>query len=426
MKTSPKGFISPLLLALIALLVLGGGAYVYIQNKQGNQSDTSSTALPVIYSISPTRIVPWNPEKGSGTKFTVAGKNFDYVYPSSCDPMYSCETSECLQQECLQKNHVFFKITDNNGHTLIQEDYPSLGPGDFSITETMPSLAWNGTNAWEPVLPGQYSFSVSVDGRGTSNSVPITITNANEAVAPVTNTPPAQPDPFQNLSKEQQQELTLARAKARDAHIQSNLSTIQSQARINYSDVGKTYTDFCSDPFVVNALSNIRTATGITPTTCNSSANAFAASSPLATDSTKFWCVDSTGFRGKIATSLGTSTVCSKNVSALAPIISSIATSTDHDLVNIVISGSNFINWSTVEYLNNGKLIDSFCGYPGSNGTLTHSWGQPEGGWSFYSDINQLRVVNADCRTANPKSDLSNYPSATVDINMIRNLPTLK
>ncbi len=38
MKTLHKGFIAPLLLALIALLLIGGGAYVYVHNKQANQS----------------------------------------------------------------------------------------------------------------------------------------------------------------------------------------------------------------------------------------------------------------------------------------------------------------------------------------------------------------------------------------------------
>ena len=33
-----KGFIAPLLIIIIALLVLGGGAYVYTQNKQANVS----------------------------------------------------------------------------------------------------------------------------------------------------------------------------------------------------------------------------------------------------------------------------------------------------------------------------------------------------------------------------------------------------
>ncbi len=36
--SSPKGFIAPLLLALIALLLIGGGAYVYVHNKQASQS----------------------------------------------------------------------------------------------------------------------------------------------------------------------------------------------------------------------------------------------------------------------------------------------------------------------------------------------------------------------------------------------------
>lgn len=38
MSNLQRGFIAPLLLALIALLILGGGAYVYMQNKQVSQS----------------------------------------------------------------------------------------------------------------------------------------------------------------------------------------------------------------------------------------------------------------------------------------------------------------------------------------------------------------------------------------------------
>ena len=42
MKTSQKGFISPLLLALIAILLVGGGVYVYVQKKQTSQQATVS------------------------------------------------------------------------------------------------------------------------------------------------------------------------------------------------------------------------------------------------------------------------------------------------------------------------------------------------------------------------------------------------
>ena len=38
MKNSQKGFIAPLLLVLIAVLLIGGGAYVYTRNKSNNQS----------------------------------------------------------------------------------------------------------------------------------------------------------------------------------------------------------------------------------------------------------------------------------------------------------------------------------------------------------------------------------------------------
>ena len=109
-----------------------------------------------------------------------------------------------------------------------------------------------------------------------------------------------------------------------------------------------------------------------------------------------------------------------------APIINSITSSTDHDLVNVVISGNNLVDFSIVQYLSNGKLIDSFCGYLVQNGTLVHSWGQPEGGWTYYSAVDQMRIVNADCRTADIKSGLSGYPSATVNIRMVGNFPTLK
>lgn len=44
MTTSQKGFATPLLLALVALLILGGGAYAYMQNKQVNQPVVAQTS----------------------------------------------------------------------------------------------------------------------------------------------------------------------------------------------------------------------------------------------------------------------------------------------------------------------------------------------------------------------------------------------
>lgn len=51
MKTSHKGFISPLLLALIALFLIGGGAYTYMQKKQVNQSAVVTTTTQATSTI---------------------------------------------------------------------------------------------------------------------------------------------------------------------------------------------------------------------------------------------------------------------------------------------------------------------------------------------------------------------------------------
>ena len=46
-----KGFITPLLLALIALLLIGGGVYVYIQNKQVNSNDSNVSFQNMSFNI---------------------------------------------------------------------------------------------------------------------------------------------------------------------------------------------------------------------------------------------------------------------------------------------------------------------------------------------------------------------------------------
>lgn len=53
-----KGFISPLVLALIAVLLIGGGAYVYVQNKQANEpiATTSTAQTSKNTSATPSRL----------------------------------------------------------------------------------------------------------------------------------------------------------------------------------------------------------------------------------------------------------------------------------------------------------------------------------------------------------------------------------
>ena len=89
--------------------------------------------------------------------------------------------------------------------------------------------------------------------------------------------------------------LNTARSKGNDAAIQSDLSTVQTQAEIFYG-VGNTYTGVCSDTIVARAITAAESANGTGGTvTCTASATAYAVSSTLVADTTKYWCVDSTG-----------------------------------------------------------------------------------------------------------------------------------
>ena len=119
--------------------------------------------------------------------------------------------------------------------------------------------------------------------------------------------------------------LNTARNKGNDAAIQSNLSTVQTQAEIYYGDNSNAYgtnaadESSCSatdnmfaDTTIGNAITQLDNANGASSPVCNVAAKgtAYAASSPLSTDNTKFWCVDSTGFSGQTSTALGTATAC--------------------------------------------------------------------------------------------------------------------
>ncbi len=116
--------------------------------------------------------------------------------------------------------------------------------------------------------------------------------------------------------------LNTARSKGNDAAIQSDLSTIQTEAEIYYGGLGNnsygisasTCTTagsmFVVDTVIANAISGADSANGAAAAmVCNSTATAYAVSSPL-TSTTGYWCVDSTGVAGKRATALGTATAC--------------------------------------------------------------------------------------------------------------------
>ena len=124
--------------------------------------------------------------------------------------------------------------------------------------------------------------------------------------------------------------LNTARSKGNDAAIQSNLSTIQTQAEMDYASnsyysnansygSNGSATTACNaastifaDPTIANAASQADIENGAGSVTCNVAAggSAYAVSVQMATDNTTYWCVDSTGFSGQKSSPLGANTQC--------------------------------------------------------------------------------------------------------------------
>lgn len=115
--------------------------------------------------------------------------------------------------------------------------------------------------------------------------------------------------------------LNTARSKGNDAAIQSDLSTVQIQAEIYYGGTGNntygTAGTSCStasslfvDSTIARAITAAESANGSSSVVCNNSTSAYAISSPLSSNSSLYWCVDSTGFSGQRSTALGTATAC--------------------------------------------------------------------------------------------------------------------
>ena len=112
--------------------------------------------------------------------------------------------------------------------------------------------------------------------------------------------------------------LNTARSKGNDAAVQSDLSTIQTQAEIFYGGTGaNTYgtagaTNGCSELgslFVVDtpikkAIDAANVGNGGGTVTCNNAATAYAVQAQLLADDTKYWCVDSTGNAKQVGTAM--------------------------------------------------------------------------------------------------------------------------
>ncbi len=115
--------------------------------------------------------------------------------------------------------------------------------------------------------------------------------------------------------------LNTARSRGNDAAIQSNLSTVRVQAEIYYSGTGvNTYGTtqtvctagmFSADTTIARAITATEAANGAGNMVCNSTATAYAISSPLSSVSTNSWCIDSSSQGKQITGALGSGvTLC--------------------------------------------------------------------------------------------------------------------
>jgi prepilin-type N-terminal cleavage/methylation domain-containing protein len=108
--------------------------------------------------------------------------------------------------------------------------------------------------------------------------------------------------------------LNTARSKGSDAAIQSDLSSVQTQAEITYS-TNNSYAAVCTD--AAKAIAGAESANGAGTVVCNpGDGTAYAVESDLlsgikvGSNTNMFWCVDSTGNAKSEAAALGTRTSC--------------------------------------------------------------------------------------------------------------------
>ena len=106
--------------------------------------------------------------------------------------------------------------------------------------------------------------------------------------------------------------LNTARSRANDASVKSNFATVATQAELYYDTNSNSYgtaattcsSAVFSDTSITNAITAAETANGTTNTiTCRNSTSAYliASTLPGTSASPNVWCVDSTGYKGAIA-----------------------------------------------------------------------------------------------------------------------------
>lgn len=287
MKNNQKGFIVPFLLIIITLVFAGGGLYMYEQSKP------SAVGSPTI------QLAPTTQDQNQ-----LAQQQLDLVRLKTRDAVVKSALLSIRTE-----SQINYSEAGGNTYTGLCA-YPKI-VGYLSDAKTANGGTAPTCNSsakayatMSPLATDSKTFWC-LDSTGFSGTVTAPLgTNTACTILSAASTP-ITPAPY-------------VRSRVNDLFIEDQLSTIKYGAQTYYSAtgnnstaIGNTYIGVCTKSTrIVEALTVARSANGGTMPTCNTSVTAYAVSSPLSTDSTIFYCVDSKGFDGKTTTPLGTSTVC--------------------------------------------------------------------------------------------------------------------
>ena len=149
-----KGFIAPLLLILLAVLLVSGGAYVYMQKNQASQSVTTNPATQTTSTTqtSDSQIIDWVTYKDAD--YTNNKNNFTFDYPAAWRldilPDYSLQIFS-------SSTETGATAYDNNGIVV------EIGKGAINNTQEVKEWCEKSFNPWSPIFTNVYYLSV--DGK---------------------------------------------------------------------------------------------------------------------------------------------------------------------------------------------------------------------------------------------------------------------
>ncbi len=179
MKNQNKGFVVSAILGAIALLIIGG-LYVY-ENKKvespasinnlSTETSPATTTNPVISLVS-SATTP------IGSSVTIKGTNLD---PLGGYSGIGWMTSPHIFVKIKNKDTGQVTILWRGGAPASDGPHPISNKITFTLPQSICMINADGAGGcpadrYTKITPGQYSLSVSVDGRGTSNALSLAVT----------------------------------------------------------------------------------------------------------------------------------------------------------------------------------------------------------------------------------------------------------